>query len=108
MTNIRIKIATAATILGLGGLGGFAMASNPARDAQGVTAAQVPAAGAGSTTAGARPIVTQTSGAAAPTVPAMTRPASATKSVVTRTSGAAGTTRRPEIERDDGPVAYED
>ena len=33
MTNIRMKIAVAATIFGLGGLGGFAISANPARNA---------------------------------------------------------------------------
>lgn len=109
MSNIRIKIATAATILGLGGLGGFAMASNPARDAQGVAAAQVAANRAGSPSAATNPVVTQTSGAASPAVPTTTRSTPATRTVVTRTSGAAGTGHRPEIgERDDGAAIYQD
>lgn len=35
MNNIRRKLAAGATILGLGGLAGFALGSNPARDPQG-------------------------------------------------------------------------
>lgn len=107
MTNIRMKIATAATILGLGGLGGFAMATNPARDGQGA-AAQVAATRTGSATAATNPVVTRTSGAVSPAVPTTTRSTPATRTVVTRTSGAAGAARRTEIERDDGPAVYED
>ena len=36
MTNIRMKIAAGATILGLGGLAGFAMGSNPSTDPQSI------------------------------------------------------------------------
>lgn len=39
MTDIRMKIAAGATILGLGGLAGFAMGSNPAGESQAVDAA---------------------------------------------------------------------
>ena len=56
MNDIRTKFAVILTVLGLGGLGGFALGSNPARDAQ---ATQVQAAAA--------PISTHTSGSAAPT-----------------------------------------
>jgi hypothetical protein len=109
MTNIRMKIAAAATILGLGGLGGFAMASNPAGGAQGVAPTQIAATQAGSAAAASKPVVTRTSGAAAPTAPVTTPATSATKALVTRTSAAtAGTNRRPEVERDDGPALYED
>lgn len=108
MTNIRMKIAAAATILGLGGLGGFAMASNPAGGAQGVAPTQIAATQA-TATAASKPVVTRTSGAAAPTAPVTTPATSATKALVTRTSAAAaGTNRRPEVERDDGPALYED
>ena len=41
MTNIRMKIAVAATVFGLGGLGGFAISSNPARNSQGTAQAQI-------------------------------------------------------------------
>lgn len=43
MTNIRMKIAVAATVFGLGGLGGFAISSNPARNSQGTAQAQIAA-----------------------------------------------------------------
>ena len=89
MTNIRVKIATAATILGLGGLGGFAMASNPAYDTQASAPIQVAATQAGSARqAGSAPatsqfIVTGASGATSPAVPLATQPAPAAKPVVT-------------------------
>ncbi len=110
MTNIRVKIATAATILGLGGLGGFAMASNPARDAQGGSAVQVAATQARPAPATSQAVVTGASGATSTAVPvAATRPASPAKPVVTHTSGGgAGRSKSPRPERDDGPVQYRD
>ena len=115
MTNIRVKIATAATILGLGGLGGFAMASNPAYDTQASAPIQVAAtqAGsarqAGSAPATSQPIVTGASGATSPAVPLATQPASAAKPVLTHASGGgAGKSRRPAREGDDAAVQYKD
>ena len=76
MTNpesISTKIAIAATFLGLGGLGGFAMASNPAytqQDAAPKTAVVQPAAQGAATSAAApatKPVSTHTSGSA-PTI----------------------------------------
>ncbi len=107
MTNIRMKIAVAATVFGLGGLGGFAISSNPARNSQGTAQAQIAAPLASTTNpatakAGysAQQVSTRTSGAAAPpTVPAATTvPATytpvqqvssqqVTRHVRTRTSG---------------------
>ena len=108
MTNIRMKIAVAATVFGLGGLGGFAISSNPARNSQGTAQAQIAAPLASTTSpatakAGdsAQQVSTRTSGAAAPpTVPAATTvPATytpqpqvssqlvSTRHVHTRTSG---------------------
>ena len=87
--------------------GHLPMASNPARDAHGIAATQTASTQAGPALA-SRPVVTQTSGASAPTSPAMTQPSRPAKPVVTRSSGAAGTTRKPEIERDDGPAIYEE
>jgi len=115
MTNIRVKIATAATILGLGGLGGFAMASNPAYHAQPGGTAQIASTQAGSVqtagsgSASARPIVTGASGATSTVVPAASRPASAAKPVVTHTSGGgAGRSGNLAREGDDAAVEYQD
>ena len=102
MTNIRMKIAVAATVFGLGGLGGFAISSNPARNSQGTAQAQIAAPLASTTSpatakAGysAQQVSTRTSGAAAPpTVPATYTPQQqvssqlvSTRHVRTRTSG---------------------
>ncbi len=124
MTNIRVKIATAATVVGLAGLGGFAMASNPARDAPAgaagsLAAAQtgsVAAAQTGSAPATSHPVVTGTSGATATTVPvantqsaAATQPIHTARRAVTHTSGGAATgAHRRTFDREDAPVRYED
>ncbi len=124
MTSIRAKIATAATVVGLAGLGGFAMASNPARDAPAGAAGQVAAAQTGSVAAAqtgsapatSHPVVTGTSGATATTVPvantqsaAATQPVPAAKRAVTHTSGgAAGSAHGHTFERDNAPARYED
>ncbi len=110
MTNIRVKMATAATILGLGGLGGFAMASNPAYDTQSSAPVQVATTQAGSAPATSQPIVTAASGAASQAVPIATQPvASAAKPVVTHVSGGgAGGSRTLGREGDDSVVQYDD
>lgn len=59
MGDIRIKIAVAAVCIGLGGLGGFAMGSNPAANQAPVPL--VSSAGSAHTT---QPITTGASGAA--------------------------------------------
>jgi len=109
MTNIRVKIATAATILGLGGLGGFAMASNPARDVQGGAPTQVAATQTGALPATPQPIVTGASGATSAAVSQATQPASTAKPAVTHTSGGgAGSVRMSPPDGDEGRVQYED
>jgi hypothetical protein len=90
VTNIRMKIAAAATIFGLGGLGGFAMASNPANNAQTVASGQTIAA----------PVTTHTSGSA----PVASVPtSSSTQPISTRTSGGAGTGRNGATEAERYP-----
>jgi hypothetical protein len=103
MTNVRTRVAAVATIIGLGGLGGFAMATNPARDSNGAAHVQVASTRAGSGPA-TQPVATHTSGATATKAPAtslVTRPA---KPVVTRSSGGTAGPRGHEIERDDVPA----
>jgi hypothetical protein len=92
MSDIRVKIATAATILGLGGLGGFAIASNPAANpVTGQVQAAVGQSAAAPAGARTQPVVTGASGSAATTVPAASRMTRTTaKPVVTHTSGASG------------------
>ncbi len=98
MTNIRMKIAVAATVFGLGGLGGFAISSNPARNSQAQVATPLAStANPASVKAGYSPqqVTTRTSGAAPPTtVPATYTPQQqvsaqpvSTRHVRTRTSG---------------------
>ena len=121
MTNIRMKIAVAATVFGLGGLGGFAISSNPARYSQGAAQIAAPLASTSNPATAkagysAQQVSTRTSGAAAPpTAPAATTvPATytaqqqvSTRHVRTRTSGGGGAGHRHhgrhagiEIERD--------
>ena len=113
MTNIRVKIATAATILGLGGLGGFAMASNPAYDTNASPPTQVAATQpvsappSGSAPATSRPTVTGASGATSTVTPLAAQPVSAVKHVVTRTSGG-GAGKKLGREGDDAAVQYRD
>src|SRR5689334_12424970 len=106
MNTVRARIATAAVFVGLGGLGSYAMATNPARDAQGAAPRVASTQGASAATT-STPVVTQSSGAPLPTVPAVAQAAPATKPVVTHTSGG-GPGRKHAIERDDGVAAYED
>ncbi len=113
MTNIRVKIATAATILGLGGLGGFALASNPTPAAAPapLTATQAQAtsaSAAGSAPATSTSVVTGASGAPAPTIPAATQRASISKPVVTHTSGGGTGSRRHASGGDEGRPVFDD
>ena len=88
MNTIRTRIAVAAVFVGLGGLGGYAMATNPARDAQGIAQRVASTqAGPNAATTATRPVVTQTSGAPAPTATAVAATSPATRPVVTHTSG---------------------
>ncbi len=81
MTNRRAKIAAGATVVGLAGLGGVALGTNP-----GMPTASQQAASAG----GSAPIVTSASGAAA--VPATQNVAlhRVRPPIVTRASGGVG------------------
>ena len=80
MKDIRTKIAIAAVVFGLGGLGGFAIASNPANQHQLPGAAITSQAGPGT------PRVT-TGASGAVTAPAINAPTSA---VLPQTVGVGG------------------
>lgn len=106
MNNVKAKIAAAAVFVGLGGLGSVALSTNPARDAQGA-GQQIASTKAASPANSTQPVVTQSRGAPAQTVPAVAQAAPATKPVVTHTSGG-GSGRNHAVEREDGGAVYED
>jgi hypothetical protein len=95
MKNTRARLAAAATVLGLGALGGVAMETN-----HGLPAASQPIAS--TATAGQGPIVTSASGAAAPASQPVALPSATTTRppIVTGASGS-GAGRPGLVEVDD-------